>query len=1524
MFSLTLFSSNYDYVSKLLSTQSYFKTILTCLSVFSSRYDRAWRMASSPIRMVSGFTMSGALGISGPTPAWAGYLGKSQDKDKSVPAETCPWCEAKGQTVSLRSYIINHEETIRLCPTPTCIFPLVSRPLEAVLASLSSTPASTTPDQNHSGQTPSTPESPAFLPPSAKRPRTEEPIEACSVDTNGTIRPDQSSQVEDTISKPNAVAKDEGEALVRDEDNDREMVCTSTEELMAEPVTKAAQEPHPRVSTTEEHSKVPCAVVEPSALPAEEQSRSDRSWLSSLLLALAQCRTLRLLSLGRRQRGSRGRKRKSPTQDASPVLDLCARYESASDHQMDREGNSLRNAEKRLTDLRSSTFQLLQHPLQQKRELMRRPVEVPALALPVLLELDSQAKELFQHMVQWESQCLTCGCSSSSSCTNTASAYAYLVSDWHPLSPPVQITCSRCQSINEKKILKERVPPVFAVHFADGFPQNDVTACSFGYADAQYAATVVIQHKASEDLFISWSRQTDGSWIAYEEFTDLRGISHSKLDIPTKEIHMVFWEVEPEDTRKTTTQETSIVIPPPTETTSVDIPPPTESTSVDVPPPTESTSVDIPPPMETTSVDIPPPLETTSVDIPPPLETTSVDIPAPTETITVDIPLLTDCQAEEEAVEEIVPSHDQSLLTPHEDTFVSALKTSDPGDISQMDTSIGSATLLDTFEGLSHNDIVTLTLETEKLGQPKGKNQKTPLEPPAVGGSKLTSEPSVPEEAQVTAVSSPPVVRRSRRLASKQDKQSSKRNNSTERGESSEPRAQPCTPEKPKNTPEKLKSQLADCLISPTKIMAQNTSTLQNTTLFIPAHQMFGENSAAPGTTLYIPVAGEMAQSLTSQIMNLPNSTLLSVPSENLEQQIQMTQNQSPETLEVQEATTPASSKKKPVPRNPPKKKMKGQVLVFQSPEKTVAQNSTQSTEMAVQNPAGPTSGTNLSLRTPTVQSSAQLLQMLEYPTFSESLNPLSMQTLASQNQTVKTPSLATQNTQATHMPAVETSTRKNPPPPPQTLDDLPPDTIITLNLDIEMDSTEPGQLQPPEITLLSTLNTPSGQDPLRSPSANQNPEPMSPTKQNMKGQTLVIQSTTAPTTVILNPSPQTLSIQNPATQPAAMDNPIPQSVVPLNLDMEMDYMEPDELPEEPEVILPSIVSTHPQHHPPATATFLETPHSTLLPPLSTQSSSTTRVSLKREPSPPQPSKQQSSLPVRPQQKIAKTLTPPIVKLENAKAAEPPKVKLKPDLSNAPPVKPHMFTGFKFHQKGAPSSSSGQEGPAGVLAGLTSRHNAAKPSLPTNPSPLSGASQKAPLGKMAPAKPASAALNPRPAAAALLKIKKDPDQASAAVLEDVKTAALRLKLLKKLKAKKKQLAELDQILRHRGMVPLSCSAPPSVAAFTTSTDASPPSSSSQVTSPGTPSTPSTVSSDGADMLDMLVNGGGDALGHLMAPSAPVKSQHAPSVPLSAPSTSATSADFLTIDDFLDDVIFDTSVTEKAMENNDFDTLDMFL
>lgn len=57
-------------------------------------------------------------------------------QQRTLSLEFCPWCSSKGLSYGLHLYHINLQESITLCTNPECLFPLVSRPLEDVLASL--------------------------------------------------------------------------------------------------------------------------------------------------------------------------------------------------------------------------------------------------------------------------------------------------------------------------------------------------------------------------------------------------------------------------------------------------------------------------------------------------------------------------------------------------------------------------------------------------------------------------------------------------------------------------------------------------------------------------------------------------------------------------------------------------------------------------------------------------------------------------------------------------------------------------------------------------------------------------------------------------------------------------------------------------------------------------------------------------------------------------------------------------------------------------------------------------------------------------------------------------------------------------------------------------------------------------------------------------------------------------------------------------------------------------------------------
>lgn len=141
--------------------------------------------------------------------------------------------------------------------------------------------------------------------------------------------------------------------------------------------------------------------------------------------------------------------------------------------------------------------------------------------------------------------------------------------------------------------------------------------------------------------------------------------THPKLQVPAHEMHVVFWELEDDDAESSTCS---------------------PSTTFAEPPPPENER----------------------------------------------IPSLNDMCSK--ADEPSAPSPDQSLLMPHNDTSIVCALSEVSSDVmnatvsASADASIGATTLLDTFEGLSHNDIITLTLVELNVGSqshPLTENQQT-------------------------------------------------------------------------------------------------------------------------------------------------------------------------------------------------------------------------------------------------------------------------------------------------------------------------------------------------------------------------------------------------------------------------------------------------------------------------------------------------------------------------------------------------------------------------------------------------------------------------------------------------------------------------------------------------------------------------------------------------------------------------------------------------------------------------------
>ncbi|KAF3840946.1 hypothetical protein F7725_006808 [Dissostichus mawsoni] len=192
------------------------------------------------------------------------------------------------------------------------------------------------------------------------------------------------------------------------------------------------------------------------------------------------------------------------------------------------------------------------------------------------------------------------------------------------------------------------VAPVFGLHFVEGLPDNDVSIYTFSFKGKRYSITTVIQYHHQLKHFVTWICDSDGSWLEYDDLKHPDCKTHQKLPVPAQEMHVVFWEAEEDKESRACSPSSTFSECPPSENEK------------------------------------------------------------------------NPCLSENGSTADNVLkcSTDQSLLMSHNDTdIVYALSASEYGSsiidttiTAGGDTSIGSTTLLDAFEGLSHDDIITLTL----------------------------------------------------------------------------------------------------------------------------------------------------------------------------------------------------------------------------------------------------------------------------------------------------------------------------------------------------------------------------------------------------------------------------------------------------------------------------------------------------------------------------------------------------------------------------------------------------------------------------------------------------------------------------------------------------------------------------------------------------------------------------------------------------------------------------------------------
>lgn len=293
--------------------------------------------------------------------------------------------------------------------------------------------------------------------------------------------------------------------------------------------------------------------------------------------------------------------------------------------------------------------------------------ETPVFALPLLLTMDSWVEPLFHSTFRWEFSCSECKAATKERVVKTLPSFTNILPDWSPLHAVHLAPCNMCRKTNQRRsMMLERVPPVFVLHFADGLPNSDVRMYNFTFKGKRHSVTTVIQYDQQLKHFVSWVSNPDGSWLEYDDLKHPDCKTHQKLPVPAEEIHVVFWEMEE-----------------------------------DADPPACSAS--------------------------------SYFVESSPSKMDINL-----SSGDKDLIENGMLAHtlDQSLLMPPNDTdIVCALSdTEDGSSITEstvtagIDTSIGSTTLLDAFEGLTHNDIITLTLVNVNVDsdmQPKNEGGQT-------------------------------------------------------------------------------------------------------------------------------------------------------------------------------------------------------------------------------------------------------------------------------------------------------------------------------------------------------------------------------------------------------------------------------------------------------------------------------------------------------------------------------------------------------------------------------------------------------------------------------------------------------------------------------------------------------------------------------------------------------------------------------------------------------------------------------
>ncbi|XP_056356629.1 SUMO-specific isopeptidase USPL1 isoform X1 [Oenanthe melanoleuca] len=478
-------------------------------------------------------------GIGKSTLHMVGYLGKNCNPVETTAHEYCPVCKEKGQIQGLRTYRLNFQESIFLCENPQCIYPLGYKPLNSIITSAGS--------ENH--QVPST----------HKKRKLGDTSDFSAVESDPKKgRTNNVLNVEHTINADSVVKGYQNslcipkaslhDALQNDWQNPGSQVGSCMQKVDFETTTKTNnyQESPPKSSSLKTqplpNSEVLSTASEISLkedkgptnnrdLCLQWRNMHNLCWLDCILSALVHLETLKS-ALAEEYKDGKCLLQKLLTKynQASLLLNTCKRSKVK---------DVLPKAESQLNEIRKEMFTELQPQLGCELGNMKNPV----FALQQLLQADLQAENLFLHSFSWKFECIRCGYKYQDRLKKTLTTFTNVIPDWHPLNAVHTGPCNNCGNTSQRQqMILEKVPSILTLHFVEGLPHNNLEKYSFQFEEGTYQITSVVQYQTDKKHFISWSLNSDGTWL---ECDDLKGPyckRRKRFEVPPSEIYIVIWE----------------------------------------------------------------------------------------------------------------------------------------------------------------------------------------------------------------------------------------------------------------------------------------------------------------------------------------------------------------------------------------------------------------------------------------------------------------------------------------------------------------------------------------------------------------------------------------------------------------------------------------------------------------------------------------------------------------------------------------------------------------------------------------------------------------------------------------------------------------------------------------------------------------------------------------------------------------------------------------------------------------------